>query len=282
MFNIMKSRELLLARLRKEAGYLMADLSPWHRPVTPFVLVCRQRTGSNMLRYALETHPQVVHYGELFHPQRNAIFGAHGKYMYRPQSLLDWRRADARSFLNDVIYRDAAPPVRAVGFKLFYRHGRDDVAGNPWPVLAERRDIRVLHLVRSNPIASFLSHERMRNKNPHIQMRSGVRRTNGHLVQEAIVVDVEKLAAYLAEYDQEIRDFATELAGHEIFELTYEALTTDPRVLEKVLAFLDVERRTLHFQTVRQSEDDASKRIANRTEVNAVLRGTRWDSAAMP
>ena len=61
-----------------------------------------------------------------------------------------------------------------------------------------------------------------------------------------------------------------------------EALTTDPRVLERVLAFLDVERRTLHFQTVRQSEDDASKWIANRTEVNAILRGTRWDSAAMP
>ena len=33
-------------------------------------------------------------------------------------------------------------------------------------------------------------------------------------------------------------------------------------------------------QTERQSEGDALKCIANRTEVNAVLRGTRWDSAA--
>jgi LPS sulfotransferase NodH len=279
VFNIMKSRELLLARLHKEAGYLVADLSPWHRKVTPFVLVCRQRTGSNMLRYALETHPQVVHYGELFHPHRNAIYGAHGKYVYRPQSLLDWRREDARSFLNDVIYRDAASPVRAVGFKLFYGHGRDDAAGNPWPVLAERRDIRVLHLVRSNPIASFLSHERMRKSKSHIQMRSRAPRPNGDLTRKPIVIDVEKLAAYLAEYDREIWNLTTELGGHETLEFTYEALTTDPRVLEKVLAFLGVERRVLHFQTERQSEGDALKCIANRTEVNAVLRGTRWDSA---
>src|SRR4051812_15581742 len=100
----MKSRELLLARVRKEAAYLVADLSPWHRPITPFVVICRQRTGSNMLRYALETHPQVVHYGELFHPDRQDIWGAHGKYAYRP-SLLELRRTNASKFLTDVVYR---------------------------------------------------------------------------------------------------------------------------------------------------------------------------------
>jgi LPS sulfotransferase NodH len=278
----MKSRELLLARLHKEVAYLVADLSPWHRKVTPFVVVCRQRTGSNMLRYALETHPQVVQYGELFHPLRDAIFGAHGKYMYRPQSLLDWRRADARSFLNDVIYRDSASPVRAVGFKLFYRHGRDDGAGNPWPVLAERRDVRVIHLVRSNPIASFLSYEHMRKKNPHIQMRNGTKLTNGEPAREPIVIDVERLSAYLADYDREMRSLAAELAGHQTLELTYEALTTDPRALELVLDFLGVERRTLQFQTARQSEGDAWQRIANRTDVNAILRGTRWDPCELP
>src|SRR5690242_9024863 len=107
MFNIVKNRELLTARLTKEASYLVSDLFKiGRREIIPFVVVCRQRTGSNMLRYALETHPHVVHYGELFHEKRDKIWGAHGRYAYRPRGLATWRSADAASFLDEVIYRD--------------------------------------------------------------------------------------------------------------------------------------------------------------------------------
>lgn len=283
-FNIVKSRELLLARLKKEASYLVSDLIPSTRQkVQPFVVIARHRTGSNMLRYALETHPQVVQYGELFNGALQEIAGAYGKYAYRPHSLVEWRRADARAFLNEVIYRDTMPPIAAVGFKLFYRHGRDDGNGNPWPVLRERRDVRIIHLLRRNPIASYLSTERMLRHEPHIEMRMSRRpelRSNGAAGNggERIVVDVQKFRAYLAAYDSDIRVLSEEFPDRAILELTYEDMSSNAHgVIDSVLDFLGVARWPLQLQTERQSEGDVMKEIANLDEVAAAHRGTRWE-----
>jgi LPS sulfotransferase NodH len=281
IFNIVKSRELLVARLRKEASYLAADVFAFRRQkVRPFVVVCRQRTGSNMLRYALETHPQVVHYGELFHESRTEIPGAHGRYLYRPQALLAWRLSDARSFLNEVVYRDTARPVQAVGFKLFYHHGREDGTGDPWPTLCERRDVKVIHLVRNNPLASFLSNERIQHHEPHIQMRAfpPARDARSSTRGERLVIDIAKFEAYLARYEHDIRQMQRDLAGHDQLELSYEALTETPgTTLTAVLDFLGVERRDLRFQTARQSRGELTHKIANLSDVESVLRGTRWE-----
>ena len=281
MFNIVKSRTLLVARLRKEALYLFADVFPFARQqVRPFVVVCRQRTGSNMLRYALETHPQVVHYGELFHEARTEITGAHGRYLYRPQELLTWRRSDARSFLDEVVYRDSMWPVQAVGFKLFYHHGRDAGPGNPWPALRARPDIKIIHLTRNNPLASFLSNERIQQHEPYVEMRGAPsnrvkpRRT----CNERVVIDIGKFEAYLARYEHDIRRMQQELPDHAVLELSYEALAASPGdSLGCVLDFLGVERRELQFQTVRQGPGELANKVVNLEDVAAALRGTRWE-----
>ncbi len=283
-FNIVKSRELLFARLKKEACYLASDLLRTGREkVQPFVVIGRHRTGSNMLRYALETHPQVVHYGELFNGALQEIAGAYGKYVYRPHSLLQQRRADARAFLNEVIYRDAMPPIAAVGFKLFYRHGRGDGNGNPWPVLRERRDVRIIHLLRRNPIASFLSTERILRHEPHVEMRTARRpdaRANGAAKHggERVVVDVERFRAYLAAYESDLLTLTEEFPDRAILELTYEDMSANAsEVIDSVLDFLGVARWPLRLQTERQSEGDVVKEIANLDEVAAAHWGTRWE-----
>jgi LPS sulfotransferase NodH len=283
-FNILKSRELLFARLKKEACYLVSDLVRFRREkIRPFVVIGRHRTGSNMLRYALETHPQVVQYGELFNGALQEIVGAYGKYGYRPDSLLEWRRADARGFLNEVIYRDAMPPIAAVGFKLFYRHGRSDGNGNPWPVLRERHDVRIIHLVRKNPIGSFLSVERILRREPHVAMRRSRRtlpRRNGaaNHGDQRIVVDVQKFKAYLEGYDSDIRTLAEEFPGRATLELSYEDMASNVnQALDSVLEFLEVTRGPLQVQTERQSDGDVLKLIANLDEVAAAHRGTRWE-----
>jgi LPS sulfotransferase NodH len=283
-FNIVKRRELLIARLKKEACYLISDLVRLRRAkIQPFVVVGQHRTGSNMLRYALETHPQVVHYGELFNAALQEIAGAYGKYAYRPASLLEWRRADARAFLNEVIYRDAMPPIAAVGFKLFYRQGRGDGNGNPWPVLRERPDVRIIHLLRRNPIGSFLSVERMLRREPHVEMRTSRRgepRTNGAVkhADQRVVVDVQRFRAYLEGYDSNLRTLAEEFPDRAILEVSYEDMSSNAdEVLDSVLDFLGVARGPLQLQTERQSDGDVVKLIANLDEVAAAHRGTRWE-----
>jgi LPS sulfotransferase NodH len=279
MFNIIKSRTLLVARLRKEALYLVADVFPCARQqVQPFVVVCRQRTGSNMLRYALETHPQVVHYGELFHERRTEITGAHGRFLYQPQALLAWRRSDARSFLNEVVYRDSMRPVQAVGFKLFYHHGREAGPGDPWPALRERPDLKIIHLTRRNPLASFVSNERIQRHEPYVQMRGAPVDAARSARSERLVIDIAKFAAYLARYEHDIRRMQQELPDHALLELSYEELAASPgEALGGVLDFLGVERRELQLQTIRQGPGELASRIANLADVANALRGTRWE-----
>jgi hypothetical protein len=282
MFNVLSNRELLIARLKREARYLLSDLvPPLRRPIQPFVVVCTLRTGSNMLRYALETHPQVVHYGEIFRDTIDRIPGAHGKYAYRPHMLIAWRRRDARSFLDEVIYRDVSPPIRAVGFKLFYWHGREAGAGNPWPVLRERTDIKVIHLTRQNPVAAFVSAERALTAS-YVEMR-GNSAGNGRATptrQDAgkpIFVDVAKFRDFLVKYDGYVQRVDDELGNRPIMNLPFEALTADTAgSIDRVLALLGAEPRALRVQTEKQSSGNVVKRIENLAEVAAAHRGTRW------
>jgi hypothetical protein len=204
--------------------------------------------------------------------------------VYRPRELYKWSRSDARSFLNEVVYRDASPPIRAVGFKLFYQHGRTDGAGNPWPVIRERKDVKLIHLVRQNPIASFLSNELIQQHLPYVRMRSAAGSTSqATSVEQAqeqppIVVDVDKFKDYLAQYGNDIAVFTKEFADHDILELSYEALSSRmAESLTSVLDFLGVDRRELRVQTERQSKGNVMKRIANLNEVAAAHRGTRWE-----
>ena len=130
---------------------------------TPFVILTAPRTGSSWLVDSLNNHPQVAAHGELFVPEARELESAYGSHDLpyfdtyarnggRPRSKLGLLRKRV-AYLNELYGRSE---VDCVGFKLSYKQA----TLNPGVLtyLSLRR-ARVVHLIRSNILASVVSWE---------------------------------------------------------------------------------------------------------------------------
>lgn len=139
---------------------------------TNFILLSYPRSGSTLLSLSLGSHRHIKMYLELFHHNthaRRSFFRA-DKHVIGPEGQSKTRsnaryyRAGERGdqFLQEAVYydRNCEKPL-AVGFKLFYNHARDDKNMKAtWDFVIQRKDIRVIHLIRRNLLDAKLSSER--------------------------------------------------------------------------------------------------------------------------
>jgi len=122
--------------------------------VTRFVILGHPRCGSFLLLYALNQHPRIVTFAELFlrwEPSRRDFHAIDGGRWYRDGD-------DGAAFLRDAVYvprgeRDV------IGFKLFYEQAPARPAASAWDYLAGERDLRVIHLYREQLLESLVSQE---------------------------------------------------------------------------------------------------------------------------
>ena len=131
------------------------------RRTIPFVTLTFPRTGSAWLIDALDSHPDVVAYGELLRRGSDGELGYGSDDIPCFPEYLAARRAGARGesvrrlvYLNTV-FRDR-PGVGAAGFKLMYGQVRG--SRGILQYLALRR-VRVVHLVRANLLDAVISYE---------------------------------------------------------------------------------------------------------------------------
>jgi hypothetical protein len=121
----------------------------------PFVLVSYLRSGTHLLRTALESHPEVACQSELFNSDDRRL----------PYPL-ETPTADVLE--RWAFGRELAPGTRCAGFVLHAYHPHalrafPGIRPNPlwsdvWPRLAAMPDLRVIHLRRRDLLARHLSH----------------------------------------------------------------------------------------------------------------------------
>jgi hypothetical protein len=121
------------------------------------VILTTGRSASNLLVAALQDHPSILAYSELFIPGeevRKSIGRCEGGEYYAEGQ-------DAAEFLSSAVYdRPYSPATHAVGFKLLFDQARgNERERNAWRFLIDRRDIRVLHVVRPNLLDALVSYE---------------------------------------------------------------------------------------------------------------------------
>lgn len=130
---------------------------------TRFVLLGQQRVGSNFLLSMLGRHPDVLAFGEIFSSPKNLQWGSGTddetrRLLPRPdEALVARRNADPIGFLQTHVFGGIAEPYRAVGFKLFYEHCRDEATRRVWDWLRDSTDIKIIHLKRRNILRTLLS-----------------------------------------------------------------------------------------------------------------------------
>jgi hypothetical protein len=251
------------------------------------VLVSYLRSGTHLLRTALESHPEIACQSELFNSDDPSL-----PYpLTTPTAEVLERWAFARRL---------PPGTRRAGFVLHAYHPHalrafPGIRANPrwsdvWELLAAMEDLVVVHLTRRDLVARHLSHllaratgvwhawdadaaARVSHLHPPPPEQTGLVRPQ----PPAVVVDPDRLELDLEEVTAWRRSADRALHRRPILHVQYEALCADfAGVTGRVQDFLGVERAELRPAVTKLELRRPEEAIANYAELRRRFAGGRW------
>ena len=228
---------------------------------TRFIVLCRSRTGSNLLVNSLKKHPQIHIFGEIFR-------GGVG------DDVKAAVKESAEQYLENTIFKHYDRSVRAVGFKIFYQHPVWDSSGNVWRYLQALERLKVIHLTRRNILRTMVSQR--------IAMKTDVWKEAdlkhaGSGIDKRVTLSKEDCEEFFEKTRSWERDGDERFSGREILHLDYEDLCSDfESQMQRVLQFLDVAPADLRPQTRRQNPEALRDLIANYEQLRSEFSGSPW------
>lgn len=234
----------------------------------PFIVLTTARSGSSWFLDLLETHSALCVLGELFHPQ--VIYSARAIGEDGATSRLVARRdRDPMGFLSGHVYRGYESDVKAVGFKLFYQHVERLEATTLLNGLVERKDVRVIHLVRRNLLHVYLSSE----------IAKKTQTWDHRISTETVHVDVDDCLRFMEKKRVQRNRFSHLFGGHKMLDVSYENLAKSTESeLQRVWAFLEVP--TVPFSPGRhrkQERRSLSEIVENYEELREAVASTPYE-----
>lgn len=239
-----------------------------------FIILGRGRTGSNFLRGLLNSHSQIVTFGELFrfYDSIGWEFPLYDRYWQDP-GLIALMQNDPVGFLEKKVFRKYPKQVSAVGFKLFYYHAQEDSRRAVWTFLRDRKDIRIIHLKRNNTLRMILS-EKKAFKTDNWTNTTGIEEE-----KFTVTLDYEECLWRFRHEQGVAEEFDRFFYGHPKLTLLYEHLSSDYRdAVKPVLEFLGVNHEPLKPATYKQSNQPLAEAIVNYFELKEKFRNTPWDA----
>lgn len=231
-----------------------------HNDYTRFIVLTKQRTGSNLLINSLQAHPQMKVFGEVF---RGGI----------DESIKTMVRASAADYLNTRIFNKQPGAIRAVGFKIFYHHPAWDPSGAVWRYLLDQENLRVIHLKRENALRSLVSKK--------IAQKTDVWKESGQAGEtpdKRVVLSLEECLEYFETTARHEKEGDERFADKPLLQMTYERLTGDfDQQIARIQEFLGVDPMPLPIKTSKQNPETLAELIENFDQVREALTGTPWE-----
>ncbi len=262
---------------------LKLDFIPGHQDYTKFIILCRSRTGSNLLLNQLQFHQNIRMFYEVF-SQDNSSKEFWDYINHDLQNIRDLKQNNPLELVNSFVYRAMPLEVKAVGFKLFYYHARSGKQQEIWQYLKDRQEIKIIHLVRRNLLKTYVSQQLALTTNSWYSKGDwtmfGLRDRSKTTL--AIQLNYEKTLEALAEtnkleqetlealaetnkLEQENEDF---FKDHQLLKIFYEDLVEDnTKEMAKVQNFLGVKPTSVYISTKKQSPNSLQKSIQNYAEL---------------
>lgn len=255
--------------LARDLGLLKSHLN-----YNQFIILGKGRSGSNFLRGLLNSHRNIIVFGELFRDS-NSISWEFPFYHECLQSsnLISWMQSEPVNFLEKKVFRKYHPQVLAVGFKLFYYHAQNDSRQVIWPFLQEQKSIKIIHLQRNNTLKELLSLRKAFKTNKW---------TNTSAVEEqvfSISLDYEDCLREFV-YAQQIKSqYNTFFQYHPIINVIYENLSDNYEIeIKKIQDFLEVDYEPVKPLTYKQSRQSLKEAISNYFELKQKFMKTPWET----
>ena len=190
-----------------------------------YVIIGAERTGTNMVRNLIASHPAVFAGGELFNPIliRNQEIPCRLDGTSKLAELNALRTHSPSQFLDSLTRLAKEQGYSAMGFKLLYDHGYSD--RRVLDCLIQDKTIHVIHVRRRNLLRRFLSRVRAtktgvwwRNASEPAPDKPRIR-----LDPATCIADFSSVKAKEAQYSAYFRE-------HPHTELAYEDICADPAV----------------------------------------------------
>jgi LPS sulfotransferase NodH len=242
-----------------------------HVDYQKFIILGRARTGSNMLRGLLNSHSQIVAFGELFR-STDSIGWDYPGYRSQPQHMLALIRDNPISFLETKVFKEFPQHVSAVGFKIFYAHAQDDQWKPVWSHLRQKKEIKVLHLKRRNILRTHFSLQRVE--------KTGKWRNATDMKEEKVSIwlDYEECRQAFTRTRERETQYDALFEEHQKMELLYEELSHNyTSEMKRIQHFLGVDCEIVKPITYKQSQQPLSEAIANYYELKERFQGTPWE-----
>lgn len=242
-----------------------------------FLIAGIQRSGSTYIRRCLDSHPMIQCYGEVFLSR------------YRdPCSYSSYISASFERRVGHVLYRAAVvnryldyltdksvKPI--VGFKLM----RSQVSLVPYrfPMLLGKirnGDIKAIQIIRRNVLKTYLS--RLSSQ------ASGRYHTRSDVEVAKLAVNTKRLLSRLDEIHAENDWWSRLLSGYDHILVEYEEfVASKENESRRILEYLGVD----HYEELTSANrkinpDDLSRLVDNYPELEATLRGTRYEYCLEP
>ena len=227
-----------------------------HRDYRKFVVLTRDRTGSNRLIQALNSHPKIASDYEVF-----------GKiYDSSEREILD------RTFGRQPFY------IAAKGFKIFYYHPQDRTGSPIWAMLRDIEGLHVIQLRRENLLHALVS--------SRIAYQTGVYgiRTDGdaksyNIDAAKVRFTPEELEADFAR-NKEWEDWGkTYFSDKPFLDVTYESTVIDlARETGRIANFLDLAPHNPKTDFRKQHNRSLRDTVENFDELKAYFGASKWRS----
>jgi len=242
-----------IRRKIKKVNYNLFSLIG-HYNYTPFIILTRSRSGSNMLASFLQSHPNIRCDGEIFNNLK-------GKNFY---SILD------KTFTRQPY------SVKCRGFKIFYYHPQD--MNNKelfWNELTEINNLHVIHLKRKNILRTIVSRKIAGKTNT---WASPKRKSTNKKQNINITLTPNELKNKFKETQRWINQGDELFKKHKKVSLYYEDLVNNPREeFKKVTEFLGVKFVEPNTNFQKQNPEKLNDLITNYDELKIAFSNTEWE-----
>ena len=245
-----------------------------HDNYTKFIILGMGRTGSNFLVSSLQSQKNIITFGEIFN-------NAHHEHIYWKQPgyrksniALEMRENLPQEFISSMVFRKMPKWISAVGFKLFYYHGKEEQWECIWPFLKDMQNLKIIHLKRKNLLETFLSmNYAMKDRQWLIKSKKDA---NTKQAIELGYDETLKGFKQIREWEKENDNYFSKQSLLEVF---YEDLAGNyEHEMSRIQQFLEIPHARTHASTKKQSNKKLSESISNYAELKEHFIGSEWAS----
>jgi len=232
-----------------------------------------------MLRYMLDSHPEITCHGEVFTARGISRFLKADKRPYGLSPLYkhlleEFKSRRIEHFISNHLLSGLDQNSKASGFKFktdeYFKTSFTDVA----KYIRSHTEIKIIHLKRRDLLAQYISHE-MVNKRKSKTVVFDETYTHASL---SINISIRNLMDFMGDVIRREKLIAEEMCQHDIIEVFYEDIIKENnQSIDDLQLFLNVTPQRLHMKTKKILTGYRSL-IKNEAEVISALQSSKFAS----